>query len=39
MRQGRPLGPVKLYQIKDDYYVLDGNHRISAAKELNHDEI
>ena len=39
MRQGRPLGPVKLYQIKDDYYVLDGNHRISAAKTLNHDEI
>jgi len=39
MRQGRPLGPVKLYQIKDDYYVLDGNHRISAAKQLNHDEI
>ena len=39
MRQGRSLGPVKLYQIKDDYYVLDGNHRISAAKQLNHDEI
>ena len=39
MRQGRPLGPVKLYQIKDDYYVLDGNHRISAAKQLGHDEI
>ena len=39
MRQGRPLGPVKLYQIKDDYYVLDGNHRISAAKQLRHDEI
>ena len=32
MRQGRSLGPVELYQIKDDYYVLDGNHRISAAK-------
>ena len=39
MRQGRQLGPVKLYQIKDDYYVLDGNHRIAAAKQLNHDEI
>ena len=39
MRGGRPLGPVKLYQIKDDYYVLDGNHRISAAKHLGHDEI
>ncbi len=39
IRQGRSLGPVKLYQIKDDYYVLDGNHRISAAKHLGHDEI
>jgi len=39
MRQGRPLGPLKLYQIKDEYYVLDGNHRISAAKTLDHDEI
>jgi hypothetical protein len=39
MRSGRPLPPVKLYQIKDDYYVLDGNHRIAAAKEFGHDEI
>ena len=39
LRQGRPLPPVKLYQIKDDYYVMDGNHRIAAAKELGHDEI
>ena len=39
MREGRQLGPVKLYQIKDDYYVLDGNHRIAAAKQLIHDEI
>ena len=39
MREGQPLGPVKLYQIKDDYYVLDGNHRIAAARQLNHDEI
>ena len=39
MRKGRPLKPVELFQIKDEYYVLDGNHRISAAKELGHDEI
>ncbi len=39
MRQGRPLKPVELYQIKDEYYVLDGNHRIAAAKTLGHDEI
>jgi len=39
MREGRVLPPVKLYQIKDDYYVVDGNHRVAAAKKLNHDEI
>jgi DNA-binding Lrp family transcriptional regulator len=39
MRQGRNLGPVKLYQIKNEFYALDGNHRISAAKELGQDEI
>ena len=39
MRLGRPLKPVELFQIKDEYYVLDGNHRIAAAKEFGHDEI
>jgi len=39
MREGHPLPPVKLYQIKDDFYILDGNHRIAAAKELGHDEV
>lgn len=39
MRQGRTLGPVKLFEIKNEFYVLDGNHRIAAAKELGHDEI
>jgi hypothetical protein len=39
MRGGRTLGPVKLFEIKDEFYVLDGNHRIAAAKELGHDEI
>lgn len=39
LREGRPLPPVKLYQIRDHYYVVDGNHRIAAAKELGHDEI
>ncbi|BBM37114.1 DUF4032 domain-containing protein [Pseudoleptotrichia goodfellowii] len=29
------LPPVILYKIKDDYYVYDGNHRISVAKFLN----
>lgn len=39
MREGKTLPPVKLYQIKEEYYALDGNHRIAAAKELGHDEI
>ncbi len=39
MREGKPLPPVKLYQIKEEYYALDGNHRIAVAKELGHDEI
>jgi DNA-binding Lrp family transcriptional regulator len=39
LRAGRTLGPVKLFEIKDEFYVLDGNHRIAAAKELGHDEI
>lgn len=39
MRSGKPLPPVKLYQIKKEYYVLDGNHRIAAANELGYEEI
>nr|MBL0714873.1 transcriptional regulator [Desulfobacterales bacterium] len=34
-REGRVLPPVRLYQIKDEYYALDGNHRIAAAKVLS----
>ena len=39
MTAGKRLPPVKLYQIKDEYYVLDGNHRIAAAKEFGLLEI
>lgn len=39
MRSGRRLPPVKLYQIKNEYFALDGNHRIAAANALGHDEI
>ena len=39
MKMGKALPPVKLYQIKNEYYALDGNHRIAAAKELGHAEI
>ena len=39
MRSGKLLPPVKLYQIKKEYYVLDGNHRIAAANELGYGDI
>ena len=37
MREGKALPPVKLYQIKKEYFALDGNHRIAAANALGHD--
>lgn len=39
MRRGKSLPPVKLYKIKNEYYALDGNHRISAAKDFGRTEI
>jgi len=39
IRKGKRLPPVKLYKIKDEFYVLDGNHRVSAAKAFGHDTI
>ncbi len=39
MKQGKSLPPVKLFKIKDEYYVLDGNHRIAAAKEFGYLDI
>jgi uncharacterized ParB-like nuclease family protein len=39
MRAGKTLPPVKLYQIKNEYYALDGNHRIAAANELGYEKI
>jgi uncharacterized ParB-like nuclease family protein len=35
MLEGKSLPPVLLYKINDEYYVMDGNHRIAAANELN----
>ena len=39
MRIGNPLPPAELYKIKDEYYVLDGNHRVAVAKEFGWKEI
>jgi hypothetical protein len=34
LEEGVILPPVELYKIKDEYYVVDGHHRISAGKEM-----
>jgi uncharacterized ParB-like nuclease family protein len=39
LRAGKNLPPVKLFQIKDGYYALDGNHRIAVAKEIGREDI
>ena len=39
MRENKPLPPVDLYKIKDEYYVLDGNHRVAAARQLQKETI
>lgn len=39
MKEGRSLPPIALYQIKDDYFILDGHHRFTAARELGHSHI
>lgn len=37
--KGKALPPVKLYQIKNEYYVLDGHHRIAALKEIGREDV
>lgn len=39
MREGKQMPPISLYQIKDDFFILDGHHRFKAAQELGHTEI
>jgi hypothetical protein len=39
METGQDMPPVSLYQIKNEYFVLDGHHRIMAARELGREEI
>ncbi|MGQ9629239.1 MAG: hypothetical protein ACUVXI_02860 [bacterium] len=39
MESGAPLPAVELYKIKDDYFVYDGNHRVSVANFLGRDFI
>jgi|YelNatPaOPRAMG01_1025707.scaffolds.fasta_scaffold00582_25 hypothetical protein len=37
--RGKILPPIEVYKIKDEYYVLDGNHRVAAARRLGQKEI
>lgn len=39
MQEGRPLPPISLYQIKESYYIVDGHHRVRAAKNLKQSHI
>ncbi len=39
LRRGETLPPVELYKLGYNYYVLDGNHRVAAAKHLGQVDI
>lgn len=39
MKEGRSLPPVSLYQIKDNFYIVDGHHRVTAARALKQSHI
>ncbi len=39
LKENVQLPPVILYQIKNEYYVLDGNHRVAAAKKIGYEFI
>ncbi len=39
VEQGVILPPVELYKLRDEYYVIDGNHRVAVAKENGQIEI
>ena len=34
MKMGKKMPPIALYQIKDDFYIVDGHHRFKAAQAL-----
>jgi hypothetical protein len=39
MRQGEPLPPIEVWAWRGKYYVLDGHHRVAAARALGSDYI
>ena len=36
---GRSLPPIRVIELPDGFYVLDGRHRVSVARALGHAEI
>lgn len=39
MRRGAAVPPIEVYKLRRDYYVLDGHHRVGAARKLGMREI
>ena len=39
MRQGEPLPPIEVWAWRGKYYVLDGHHRVAAARALGSNSI
>jgi hypothetical protein len=39
MRQGEPLPPIEVWSWRGGYFVLDGHHRVAAARALGYDDI
>lgn len=39
IRNGKSLPPVNLYKVDNEFYAMDGNHRVAAAKGLGHRKI
>ncbi len=39
MRQGKSLPPIKVFQVNDEHYIVDGHHRVAAALRIGYDTI
>lgn len=39
MQRGKSIPPISLYQIKDNYYIVDGHHRVTVARNLHQSTI
>ncbi len=37
MERGEIVPPIEVYEMGEQYYVLDGHHRVGAAKKLGQD--